>query len=778
MKIKHSSLLSAWLSILIICGWWLSQHTHLRTDLSLFLPEGNSAQQQFLLSELHQGYATRLLLLAIGGGDARQRASLSQSLLGALRKGNDFRRVENGTPGDLEVDPRLFEYRYLLSPEIPGNPTFTAGRLTDDFKARLRELGSPIPTPFKALLPRDPTGAYQAMLNRWQMQREVTRSEGVWSSRQGDLAILLAETGESGLAIDRQQSMLERINKTFEQLDTSGEHKLIISGPAAFSVQSKHIIEHESRLLSLIASLAIALMLFLAYRHIPYLLYAALPLLTAVMTSILVTGWIFKELHGITLAFGITLLGVSLDYPVHLFSHIERRDSPVKAMKRIWQTLRLGVFTTCLGYLVLVTTAFEGLKQLGIFTLIGLLTAAFSSRYLLPHLYPKTFEPPQLRGTRLVSVLAHRDRRLPFTLISITLLLVAWSAFSPQRLWNDDITVLSPLPPSLIAQDRSLRQQLEADETNQMILLRGREIEQLLQQCESLRPIINNAVDERLLNGATMLCDYLPSQQTQRIIQSHLPETEHLNEQVQLSLKNLPFHQHAFTPFIEDIASSRLLVPMTYDMTAGTQLRDLLTPYIRKTADGWAGLVPLQHVVDGDALSQRLLHLEPDVKFVNLSRETSELIGNFRQITLQYVLFGVCLMLVVLWMGLKSLRRAISILLPIALAIVLTASLLKLTGEAMNLFHLISLMLVLGISLDYSLFFSRKPLDLNERKGTLHALGVCALSTVTVFSILATSSIPVLHSIGMTVSIGVTSSFLLTYALSKSPAPESSRLQQ
>jgi predicted exporter len=97
-----------------------------------------------------------------------------------------------------------------------------------------------------------------------------------------------------------------------------------------------------------------------------------------------------------------------------------------------------------------------------------------------------------------------------------------------------------------------------------------------------------------------------------------------------------------------------------------------------------------------------------------------------------------------------------------------TVSLLKLIGEEMNLFHLISLMLVLGIGIDYSLFFSRENEALSERKATLHALGLCALSTASVFTVLATSRIPVLHAIGTTVSIGVVSSFLLTYALAPS----------
>ncbi len=760
------------MAVLLLSAWWLSQHTRLRTDLSLFLPEGETDRQQLLLSELQQGYATRILLLAISGGDAKSRASLSQALLGSLRESGLFSRVENGTPGDLEIDSTLFTYRYLLSPESYGADAFSTEHLSHSLQQRLQELTTPIPNPFKSLLPRDPTGAYPSMLKRWQGQTQVNRSEGVWSSQQGEMAILLAETRESGFAIDQNQAMMQRLTTTFEELDSKDRHQLIVTGPAAFSVHSKQIIESESRLLSIIASLAIALLLYLAYAYLPYLLYAALPLFSGVLAATLVTGRVFTELHGITLAFGITLLGVALDYPVHLFSHIREGDKPSESMRRIWQTLRLGVVTTCLGYLVLVASSFEGLKQLGVFTLVGLLTAALTSRYLLPCLYADNFNRPKLKGERLISRLAQRSRRLPIAVTLIALLIVIAAILSPRPLWNDDIAVLSPLPSSLIAQDRSLRQALQADEASQMIVLEGDSIEQLLQRCESLRPYIGKAIDKGWLNGASLLCDALPSQKRQREIQSQLPEQNDLAIALQAALSNLPFKQEAFAPFIDEIAASRELPPLDYEMARTTLLGDRLAPYIKQTSDGWIGLVPLQFVLDNDALAEQFQDLLTGVSYLNLRSETSSLIEDFRATALVHLLLGACLMFLILWLGLRSFSHTLLVMLPIALAIAVTVSLLKLIGEEMNLFHLISLMLVLGIGIDYSLFFSRENEDLSERKATLHALGLCALSTVSVFTILATSRIPVLHAIGITVSIGVVSSFLLTYALAPFQARE------
>jgi predicted exporter len=101
----------------------------------------------------------------------------------------------------------------------------------------------------------------------------------------------------------------------------------------------------------------------------------------------------------------------------------------------------------------------------------------------------------------------------------------------------------------------------------------------------------------------------------------------------------------------------------------------------------------------------------------------------------------------------------------VLLALSTSLGLLHLLGESLTLFHIIALMLVLGIGMDYSLFFNRREVSGWERYYTLQALFICALSTAIVFSLLGFSSIPVLHAIGQTVTIGVVASFVLTLLL-------------
>ena len=97
----------------------------------------------------------------------------------------------------------------------------------------------------------------------------------------------------------------------------------------------------------------------------------------------------------------------------------------------------------------------------------------------------------------------------------------------------------------------------------------------------------------------------------------------------------------------------------------------------------------------------------------------------------------------------------------------LVVAVLQALGVSLTLFHLISLVLVAGLGLDYALFFENAAGDAKERNRALHAILVCSLSTLLVFALLATSSLPVLRAIGMPVAIGVVGNFTLALLLTR-----------
>jgi predicted exporter len=130
------------------------------------------------------------------------------------------------------------------------------------------------------------------------------------------------------------------------------------------------------------------------------------------------------------------------------------------------------------------------------------------------------------------------------------------------------------------------------------------------------------------------------------------------------------------------------------------------------------------------------------------------------------------LLVIVVWVALRDRHRVWRVLAPMALTTLIILAVLRGTGVSLTLFHLIALVLAAGLGLDYALFFEHAEDNPLEQGRTLHALLVCALSTLMVFALLSLSTLPVLRAIGVTVTIGVIANFVLALLLTR-PTPRS-----
>jgi predicted exporter len=137
---------------------------------------------------------------------------------------------------------------------------------------------------------------------------------------------------------------------------------------------------------------------------------------------------------------------------------------------------------------------------------------------------------------------------------------------------------------------------------------------------------------------------------------------------------------------------------------------------------------------------------------------------------------GGLLVLGMLALGLGGLRPALRAAAPILGALLLTLAALAATGQALTLFHLASLLLLAGVSIDYALFINSSSGGEAEETGrSMGAVLNCAVCTLLTFGLLALCDTPVLHGIGFTVTAGVAAAFLLACAMAGSPARRPAR---
>jgi predicted exporter len=158
------------------------------------------------------------------------------------------------------------------------------------------------------------------------------------------------------------------------------------------------------------------------------------------------------------------------------------------------------------------------------------------------------------------------------------------------------------------------------------------------------------------------------------------------------------------------------------------------------------------------------------VLFLDTKAETEGLLDAYARSTALWALGGGALVLLLLAAGLGGSRPALMAAAPIAGAVVVVLAALAALGQALNLFHLASLLLLAGVAIDYSLFLGRSSgADPEEARRSLGAVFNCAVCTLLTFGLLAFCATPVLHGIGLTVSMGVLAAFLLSCALVAPP---------
>ncbi len=755
-----------WLLMVVLAFAWLTLKVPIRSDISHFLPAASDPIEKVMQRKLQEGVASRLILIGIEGGSLKERVEASRQLHQALLKLEHFKRVENGTVASPQVDPLLFKYRYLLIKKDAER--FTQQRLSQALDQRMQELIAPYPSPFKKWLPQDPTAAYPALLKQWLPPSRPNSVQGVWFSADQQRALLIAETAAKGMEIDRQQQLLELIEQQFQQVNKRGQLTLQLSGSGVFAVQSRELIRSESKWLSMISSAVIMLILLLAYRSPRVTILAALPLITAMLVGSCTVGLLFGELHGITLAFGITLLGVTIDYPIHLFSHLKKDETALQGLMRIWPTLQMGVITTCIGYLVLATTGFRGLSQLGVFTMGGLLAGALCTRWLLPKLMRKGWQLTINIGMPRMPRLSRLLARLLVLAGGCSLLFVF---IQPTSIWQDDLSSMSALPKQLLRLDQEMRMQLNAPEVGHLIILHAPALEALLQQAEGLESRLEGLVKSHAIAGFNLASHYLPSHKRQLERRAALPPDRHLKNNLEQALKAYHFRSGLFIPFLQGVAAAQQLQPLELKQLSETSAGQPLANLVMKEGGEWFLLVPLYGVNNPVAVGQRITAInDASIRYLQLGEESKRMVVGFREGIFSRIGWGVAAMTLLLLMGLKSVRSVLKVLLPVLLAVTLTVALLVLMGVALSIFHLVALMLVAGIGMDYSLFFNRQEVSEEDGRRTFHALVVCAVSTTVVFTILAQSEIPVLSAIGLTTAVGIVGSFVASMLLARQSA--------
>ncbi|OUJ03290.1 MMPL family transporter [Acetobacter cibinongensis] len=742
----------------------------LRLDMAGFLPQGHNAATQFLLREVRGGVAASLITVGIEGAPDTELARISRQMQATLSQDPRFLLVLNGS-FSLDDSPKmrdlLFEHRYQMAPDAAVRD-FSPQALTKGFEQVWDGLQSSAEPVVAAFALRDPTGAFWNVMRGLQPDVHARLQQGVWFASDTHRALMLLRTQAAGMDLAAQRLAQDAVRAAFAKAGP-GNARLLLSGPAVFAVQSAHDMRHDIEMMSVISTLLVVAVLYWRFRSLWVLAAIGVPFLLSLSIAMVVVRLLFGYVHGIAFGFGMTMLGVSLDYPVLLIGHRDRGEGPQATLRRIGPSLRLAVTTAILGLTGMVLCGLPGLVQLGVFSAVGLLSAACVTLFLMPSLIVAADLAPSVSGPSAPLARAELFRRWRWVCLAPVVGAIAVLVWRP-LVAEKDLTALSPISASARSLDMALRRELGAPDSAHVIVVHAPSAQAVLEREEALAPVFAKLVQQKTLVGVEDAVHILPSVQQQHINVQALPDAATLAARVAQQQAGLPFKQDAFDLFVADVAKARTLPAVTPPDLAGTPLAMALAPLLFERPDGWWGMILPGAVSDFPAV-QAALAGQPDLMALDLNHEINALTAHHTALTLKWTAVGSVLAFLVLVFGLRDVRRLARVVCTVGATLLVLLAFLALRGAPVSLVHIVSLQFVLGIGLDYALFFARPQLDAAERARTIRTLLTCNVMTVLAFGLLGFCHTALLREIGVTVACGAFLFMLFSFILAGQYAP-------
>jgi predicted exporter len=790
---RRTASLVVWLALLLAAGWIVA-HAHYTADLSAFLPSRASPAQRALVDELREGVASRLILIDIDGGEPAQRAQLSQGLATRMRANPAFMLVNNGRNASSDLDQRfVFAHRYLLSEQVTPDHFTTAG-LRSALLESLDSLASPAGFLTGNLLLTDPTGETLQVLGQLSPDAGPRSEDGVWVSADGSEALLVVQTRAAGGDTDGQEHAVGVIEAEFGRLRASTMPaataiRLRVSGPGVFAVRARATIVREAIRLSVLSSLLIASLLLIAYRSVRTLALGLLPVVSGALAGAAAVALGFGVIHGVTLGFGVTLIGESVDYSVYLLIQARRGpagNAPATWITGFWPTVRLGLLTSLCGFASLLPSAFPGLAQLGLYSMAGLLAAAAVTRYVLPALLPEQWAAQPLRGLGLG--LARGLDRLQYyrqLLWLVPALAIAVVYAHRGGLWNRDLAALSPVSAADQAFDARLRSNLGAPDVRDLIVISAADAESALRAAEAVGIRLNGLVQSGELAGFDTPARYLPSLALQRQRRDALPTRDVMRARLRAALAGLPLRAPRLEPFVAAVEQARNDPLVDRPALAGTSLAIGVDALLARRGDRVVALLPLRapatgahpYVIDAARVNAALGATLPGVSItvLDLKHESDALYAAYQSEAIRLSLLGLGVIVLLLLVALRSVTRVARVIAPLMLAVLVVSAALVASHQALSILHLIGLLLIVAVGSNYALFFDRRfaPADAEERNTMLASLFIANVATVMGFAVLAFSTVPVLSALGMTVAPGAFTALLFAALMARPVVPQS-----
>jgi predicted exporter len=748
------------LSVTLGLAIWVALNTHIissRLDNNVFslLPksERNAVAEVFIDRVAKKGERSLIVLLSSGNLETSLEA---EKTFKSLIKSLDIKKTQSHV-GYAEYVSKLLVHKsgLVTSEDISLLDSQPAAFWVDKSNAIAYSMGSS-PIPWRD----DPFG----LLGDW-----LYSLGGVTKIRPYGDSLVVERAGVSYIALPMEiDSSVESLSAQVVLADAInsaiGETKLkhqgveiLKTGVVFFATDTSKSIKSDISLIGLISGISALLLVIFIFRSLYGVAIVLITVAIGFLYALLACVFIFPKVYILTLAFGTSLIGMSVDYCLYwLTASIDDNKNSFERRRYLLPGMFLALITTAMGYFLMAITPFPVLSQMAVFSIAGITAAWLTVVLIFPYINKLRFSANS--SLTLVNYIQPKNYRISVAvrkvMIAAMILLSLYGILSFRS--NDNIRSLASFDKELIAQQIKISDILNLPSPSQFFIVSGSNEEEALSRAEELTNKLDKLVSEGVISGYQSITRFIPSVTAQTAA-----SRAYLSQGKENATKQIAKEFGMSEAWVQSL--NQINQPLTVGELQDTSFYNSLS-YLWFTSDSSptkSTAVLLTGVSDAEALTKLSKLADQNVSWVNKPQEISDVFTRYRTLFSYVITIAYLLTFVVLCFKYgKSAWRAV---LPSILATCITLAILSLAGEAVTLMTVIAFALLFGLGTDYGIFLLQYPSD----KKVLLSITTAALMTLISFGSLSLSSVPALHSFGVTLFYGILLSWFLTLFFAK-----------
>lgn len=639
-------------------------------------------------------------------------------------------------------------------------------------------LVSPTSLVTKEFIKKDPLGiAFLGIkkLNALNISKDFKLEDNFIVTKDGKNLLLFLEPINKSNDTKNNEYFVDQLNKIKNDLNQKFQGKTEISyfGSPIIAVANAQQIKKDIQNTVIISMSLLLILLIYYFRNIFTPLIVFLPTVFSVLLALLVLYFVKDKISAISLSVGAILIGITIDYALHILTHYKHNNNIEELYKEITQPIILSSATTAVSFLCLVFVRSEALKDLGLFAAITVIFSAFFALIIVPQLYhPK--EKSEKTNTNFIDKIGSYpyEKNKPL-IIGCSVVIVACLFGFRQVGFNEDIGDLNYIPKELKISEAKLAKLSDITSKSIYTISYGNSEEEALARNSKLSAFLDQEKKENKILSYNSIGNVVLSKKDQenkfKLWKEFWSENKK-NEMIAELVSNgnqFGFNASAFDQFKLNL--NKTYTPLTlndYEKVKALQISEFLSQE--------NGFFTVSNVVKVDESKRddfmRDVEKNHDAVAIDRQQMNETFLGLLKRdfsTLINYSLLAILLTIIVFF---RNFELTMLTMFPIVLTGIVTAGSLYFLGLELNIFSTVVCTLVFGVGDDFSIFLTKamqKEHTTGKNELPTYRISIILAVFTTILSIgsLIFAKHPALHSLALVALIGMFSVIIITSTL-------------